>query len=111
MARVGRNEVEAAYFTLLRAQEELAALRRYGEFLAGERRRLQRLIAEGDALDAHVDPRLRRAIAHTDKNLSEAVRGRLEVIGNESERLPQRLDAAAAFVEECEQELARLRGR
>ncbi|MDP8962274.1 MAG: hypothetical protein M3N32_11755 [Actinomycetota bacterium] len=110
MARVGRDEVEAAYFTLLRAREELAALRRYGEFLEADRRRLQRFVAEGDALDAHVDPRLRRAIAHTDRTLAEAVRGRLDVIGNESQRLPARLDAAAAFVEECEQELARLRG-
>ncbi|MFN2555425.1 MAG: hypothetical protein ABR592_00900 [Nitriliruptorales bacterium] len=111
MTRVGRDEVEAAYFTLLRAQEELASLRRYEEFLAAERRRLQRFIAEGDALDAHVSPRLRRPIALTDKSLGEATRARLEVIANEFERLPQRLDAAAAFVEECERELARLRGR
>lgn len=111
MARVGRDEVEAAYFTLLRAQEELAALRRYNEFLDAERRRLQRFVAEGDALDAHVDPRLRRAIAHTDRSLAESVRTRLEVVANELERLPDRLDAATAFVAECEQELARLRGR
>ncbi len=110
MTRVGRDEVEAAYFTLLRAREELAALRRYGEFLEAERRRLQRFVAEGDALEAHVDPRLRRAIVHTDRGLSESVRSRLEVIANEFERLPDRLDAAAAFVEECEQELGRLRG-
>lgn len=111
MARVGRDEVEAAYFALLRAQEELATLRRYGEFLEAERRRLQRFVAEGDALDAHVDPRLRRAIAHTDRPLTESVRARLEVVANELGRLPDRLDAAAAFVEECEQELAALRGR
>lgn len=111
MARVGRDEVEAAYFTLLRAQEELASLRRYDEFLAAERRRLQRFVAEGDALDAHVAPRLRRAIELTDRSLAESIRARLEAIASELQRLPQRIEAAAAFVEECEQELARLRGR
>ncbi|MGH3443207.1 MAG: hypothetical protein ACRDUY_14440, partial [Nitriliruptorales bacterium] len=82
-ARVGRDEVEAAYFTLLRAREELAALRRYEEFLNAERRRLQRFIAAGDALDAHVDPRLRRGIAHTDEPLSRAIGDRLAIVADE----------------------------
>lgn len=111
MARVGRDEVEAAYFTLLRAQEELAALRRYGEFLEAERRRLQRFVVEGDALDAHVEPRLRRGIAHTDTPLAEAIRARLAAIEGELERHPDRVEAAAAFVEECEREWGELRGR
>ncbi|MBW3578107.1 MAG: hypothetical protein KY462_10295 [Actinobacteria bacterium] len=110
MPRVGRNEVEAVYFTLLRAREELAELRRYEEYLEAEQRRLQRFVAEGDALEAHVDPRLRRAIAHTDASLTKAIRTRLEVLGDELERQPHRIDAASAFVEECEHDLARLRG-
>lgn len=110
VARVGRDEVEAAYFSLLRAREELAALRRYDEFLHAERRRLQRFIAEGDALDAHVDGRLRRGIAHTDEPLGRAIADRLAVIADELKRLPDRIDAAAAFVDESEQEHNRLRG-
>ncbi|MCA1784065.1 MAG: hypothetical protein LC679_18410 [Intrasporangiaceae bacterium] len=31
---MGRDEQEAAYFTLLRAREELDDIRRYGEYLA-----------------------------------------------------------------------------
>lgn len=111
MRRVGRDEAEAAYFTLLRAQEELAALRRYREYLHDDQRRLQRFVAEGDALEAHVDARLRRAVAHTDAPLARAVRTRLSVVGDELERVPDRVEAASAFVEECEQEVARLRHR
>lgn len=94
---------------MLRAREELAALQRYAEFLEAERRRLQRFTAEGDALDAHVNPRLRRGIAHTDGPLATAIRQRLEVIAGELERLPDRIAAAEAFVEESEAEHARLR--
>ncbi len=111
MRRVGRDEVEAAYFTLLRAREELAALLRYGEFLEAEQRRLQRFVAEGDALDAHVDPRLRRGVAHTDAPLAEAIRSRLDAVGAEHERLSERLAAARDFVEECEREHAALKHR
>lgn len=111
MRRVGRDEVEAAYFTLLRAREELTVLQRYGEFLDAERRRLQRFGAEGDALDAHVDPRLRRGIAHTDEPLAEVVRARLDAVAAEQERLPDRLAAARDFVDECERDHAALKHR
>lgn len=109
MAR-GRDEAEAAYFTLLRARDELTALRRYEEYLDQEQRRLHRSIAEADALEARVEPRLRRRIAHTDAALSRAIRSRLEVIDGELRRLPERIEAASAFVDECESEVARLRG-
>jgi hypothetical protein len=109
MTRVGRDEVEAAYFTLLRAREEVSALRRYGDYLESEQRRIQRFVAEGDALDAHVDARLRRRIAHTDEALAGALRDRLESIRGELDRLPKRVEAAAAFVAECEHDLERLR--
>jgi hypothetical protein len=111
MRRVANDEVQAAYFALLRAREELSALGRYGEHLESERRRIHRFIAEGDALDAHVDPHLRRRIAHTDAALSRALRARLEAVAVEEERLPERLQAAQAFVDECEQDHARLRDR
>jgi chromosome segregation ATPase len=109
MARVGRDEVEAAYFTLLRAREEEAALRRYGEYLESEHRRIQRFIADGDALDAHVDPKLRRRIAHTDDPVRQSLRSRRETIDGELDRLPERIEAATAFVSECEEELEQLR--
>lgn len=106
---VGRNEREAAYFALLRAREELNALRRYGDYLDSERRRLQRFVAEGDALDAHVDRRLRRRVSHTDEDLAKAIRARLETVDGELDRLPDRVAGAEAFVEESEEDLARLR--
>lgn len=108
-ARVGRDETEAAYFALLRAREELAALRRYDEYLDAETRRLQRAVAEGDALEAHVDRRLRRGMSHTDRPLADAIRVRLEAIRAELERLPGRIEAAEEFVVECEQDHQRLR--
>lgn len=109
MRRVATDETEAAYFALLRAREELDALRRYGEHLESEQRRIQRFVAEGDALDAHVDPELRRRIAHTDAPLSRALRARLETIAGELERLPDRIAAAEEFIEECEREHIALR--
>jgi hypothetical protein len=111
MSRVGRDEAEAAYFTLLRAREEETALRRYGDYLVAEARRIQRFIADGDALDAHVRQGLRRRIAHTDEPVRAALRARLETVSAELDRLPDRIAAAEAFVEECEHEHERLRGR
>lgn len=109
MGRVARDDVEAAYFTLLRAREKLESLRRYGDFLRAERQRLQRFVAEGDALDAHVDGKLRRTLRQTDAELAEVLRARHGVIDDELERLPDRIAGAEAFVEECEHEHRRLR--
>lgn len=109
MARTGRDEVEAAYFTLLRAREKVDALRRYEEFLRDERRRLQRFVADGDALDAHVDPRLRRALKHTDETVGKALKARHEVIDAELNAIPDRVAAAEEFVRESEAEHDRLR--
>ncbi|MBW3663001.1 MAG: hypothetical protein KY469_07875 [Actinobacteria bacterium] len=109
MARVARSDVEAAYFTLLRARDKLDALRRYGEFLEHERLRLQRFVAEGDALDAHVDPKLRRALLHTDRLLGDVLKVRHETITDELARLGDRIEAAETFVRECEEEHEALR--
>lgn len=107
--RAARDEVEAAYFTLLKAREELEAVLRHRDHLRAERRRLQRFVAEGDALEAHVDPRLRRPLRHTDELLGEALRARHRVIDQEMDRLPERVAAAEDFVAECEEEYRRLR--
>lgn len=107
--RTATSEVEAAYFTLLRAREEVEALRRYGEYLLAERRRLQRFVGDGDALQARVDRRLRRPLREADRRLAEALRGRHRVIDEELGELPDRTEAAEEFVEECRAEYEELR--
>lgn len=106
-----RDEVEAAYFTLLRAREDLSALQRYADFLLAEAQRLRRTSSEGDALAEQVDPRLLRPLRHTDQPLAEAVKTRLAVIEEERLRLRDRIPAAESFVEECEREHAELKRR
>ena len=104
-----RDETEAAYFTLLRAREDLAALQRYEEYLADEVRRLRRFVSEGEALADPVDPRLRRGMRHTEQPLLDALKRRITVIADEQLRLPQRIEDAAAFVADCEAQHQRLR--
>jgi hypothetical protein len=101
---VARDEVESAYFTLLRAREELDNLRRYEEFLRAEAQRLRRTTREGQALMGQVDRRLVRAIRHTDQPLTDAVDARLRVLEEEASRLPDRIAAAEVYVEECDRE-------
>jgi hypothetical protein len=107
---VPRNEVEAAYFALLRAREEVAALRAYEEYLQAEARRLRRTSAESRALADQVDRRYLRTLRHTDQPLEDAVKERLAVIGDELDRIPDRLTAAEEYVSDCEREHARQRG-
>jgi hypothetical protein len=106
---VPRDEVEAAYFTLLRARDEVTALRRYDEFLLAEAQRLRRTTSEGEALRGQLEPKLLRALRHTEQPLQEAVTARLDAIEEERRRLPERMAAAEAYVEECEREHASLR--
>ncbi len=107
---MARDEAEAAYFTLLRAREELDALRRYDEYLVAEAQRLRRSSSEGEALLDAVDRRLTRALRHTEQPLAQAVTARLAVIADERGRLPERLAAAEEFVAACERDLAARRG-
>lgn len=105
----GRNEVEAAYFTLLRARDELADLERFREYLEDELRRIRRFVAEGEALDDAAPRRLRRRLVHTDAPIHDALKTRTNVIRDELARLPDRIEAARTYVEECEREHATLR--
>jgi len=105
-----RDEAEAAYFALLRAREELDALRRYEEYLVAEAQRLRRTTSEGEALLDAVDRRLTRALRHTEQPLAQAVTARLAVIADERSRLPDRLAAAEEFVATCERDHAARRG-
>lgn len=107
MAR--RDDEQAAYFALLRAREELAALQRYAEYLAAERARIDDFVARGAALDETVDTRLRRALRHTDESVGEALELRRRVIADERRRLPERIEAAQAYVDECEAAHAAMR--
>lgn len=102
------DDAEAAYFALLRARDELTALRRYREYLEDERRRLRRFRSEGAALAGEVEAPLRRPVAHTDDALREAVGARMAVVEDELHRLPERIDAAEEFVTACEAEHRRL---
>ena len=97
-----RAEREAAYFALLRARDELDALGRYRDHLEAEARRLRRSRAEEEALRTLVDPRLRRPLKASDEALTEVVTRRLALVEDELTRLPARLEAALAFVGECE---------
>jgi hypothetical protein len=100
---VGRNDDEqAAYFALLRAREELASLQRYDEYLTGERARIDAFVAAGTELDTTVDTRLRRALRHTDEPVGEALELRRRVLADEKRRLPDRLEAAQEYIDECE---------
>lgn len=106
---MARDDAEAAYFALLRAKDEVTALQRYDEYLGDEARRLRRSLSEADALATQAPARLHRRLAHTDAALAEAARLRLEVIAEERRRLPEQIEAAQAWVAECEAEHERLR--
>jgi hypothetical protein len=105
-----RSEREAAYFTLLRARDELSGVERYAEYLQAERQRLRRSVSEEAALRGTVSERLRRILRGTDDELTQAVERRLALIEDELLRLPPRIDAAAAYVLECERTLDTLGG-
>jgi hypothetical protein len=99
---MARDEVETAYFTLLRAREELDGLRRYEEYLRAEGQRLRRTASERQALIAGIERRMGRVVRATDKALEEAAQGRSRVIDDELGRLPDRIEAAEQYVASCE---------
>jgi len=103
-------EYEAAYFTLLRARDELTSLLRYAEFLREERERLD---AFADAVDDEpqvVARTYRKPVDATAKPVLEAVGLRRKAVLDELQRVPERITAAEEFVRECEEEVAALRG-
>lgn len=104
-----RDEVEAAYFQLLRAREELDDLRRFEDYLADEVRRLRRFVAETQAHEGEIHAQFRRRIVHTQRPLHEAITARIETCQDELARMEDRLTAAEAHVQECEQQHERLR--
>ncbi len=105
-----RDERETAYFTLLRAREEVAELGRYAEHLDDELRRLRRTEREEDALRASIPARSRRLLRDSDAEIREASERRVALIEDERARLPARIEAAEAYVLECERHHDVLRG-
>ena len=106
-----RSEEETAYFALLRAREELSALRRHAEHLDDELRRLRRAEREEAALRASAPPTMRRFLRDSDAELTEVLQRRAALIEDERVRIPARIEAAEAFVAECERHHDVLRGR
>jgi hypothetical protein len=104
-----RDEVEAAYFALLRAREDLENLHRFRDYLGEEIRRLRRFVAEGSAHADEVDKRLRLRLVHTQQPLDEAIVGRIETCADELARMGDRIEAAEAYVNESEASHDRLR--
>jgi hypothetical protein len=105
-----RSEYEAAYFTLLRAREEHTELLRYGEFLVRERDRLETMTAQLRDEEEALPRRLRRPLNQTSRPVLQAIGARRNVVLSELGRLDERLEAAQAFVAECEAEVSTLRG-
>lgn len=104
-----KRDVDAAYFTLLRARSDLADLERHAEWLADEQRHIRRFQAEGAAAADEIPARLRRPLKAVDADVAKALEARLDVLEDELAKSPERLAAAAAFVAECENEVAALR--
>lgn len=105
-----RSEQETAYFALLRAREEVSGLLRYAEHLDDELRRIRRSEREEAALREGVAPQMRRMLRGSDEELAELLARRAALIEDERARLPARIEAAEAFVVECERHHDVLRG-
>lgn len=102
------SEREAAYFTLLRAIEERDGLLRYRELLDVEAVRLDEVAAATRAPQIQVPPKIRRTLDATAKPLLTAIGRRRTVVEDERRRVEDRLEAAEAFVAECEADYAAL---
>ena len=105
-----KSEYDAAYFTLLRAREEHDHLLRYREFLEAEHNRLEAFSQGLQSATEALPRQLRRPVDATTKSLLEAIGRRRSVVLDELSRMDERLANAQAFVQECEAEVAELRG-
>lgn len=103
-----RTEAEAAYFTLLRAIDERDSLLREKEYLGAELLRLDGFADEVREREADLPRPPPRAVTATTKPLMEALGTRRTAVEHALERIDERIDAAEAFVRECEAEHHRL---
>lgn len=104
-----KSEYDAAYFTLLRAREELEHLRRYQEYLEQELARLAAFVRDINDGPEVVPRKFRRMLDSTAKQVVEAVGRRRAIVLSERDAVPQRIDDQEAFVRELEDEVATLR--
>ena len=104
-----KSEYEAAYFTLLRAREELDHLRAYQQFLEEELGRLGTFVKATQNASDVVPRKFRRLVDSTAKPLVEQVGKRRAVVLAERDAVPERIDAQNAFILELEEEVAALR--
>ncbi|MGI9016894.1 MAG: hypothetical protein ACR2HR_07300 [Euzebya sp.] len=104
-----QSEYDAAYFTLLRAREELSHLLRYQEFLEEELARLATFATALDEASSVVPRKFRKMVDSTDKQVLEALGRRRAIVLSERQKVPQRIADQEAFVGECEQDVAALR--
>ena len=104
MGKAGRDEREAAYFTMLRAIDERDELMRYRDFLHNELARLEGFVNETRELEDALPRRMRKPIEQTTKQLADAVGKRRNAVEMEYRRIDDRISAAEAFVRECETE-------
>lgn len=105
-----RSEYDAAYFTMLRAIEERDELLRYREWLVAERERLDAFADATRSGTEGLSRRVSRTIDRTTRPLLEEVGRRRSVVVDELSRMDDRIANAERFVEECEAEVASLRG-
>ncbi|WP_336249770.1 hypothetical protein [Stomatohabitans albus] len=103
-------EYEAAYFTLLRAREDLDHLHRYESILEEEQTRLTQWIAMlRDQSGSEVPPVIRRRLDDSVKPTIEAIQQRILLVQSELKSLPKRVEAQRVFVHECEIEVNALK--
>lgn len=103
-------EYEAAYFTLLRAREDLDHLHRYQYILDEEIIRLQGWIAIlREEVGTQVPGVIRRRLDDSVKVTIEGLQERIKVAEGELKALPKRIDDQQIFVHECEQEVEQLK--
>ena len=70
---MARDEVEAAYFTLLRAREEVTALQRYGELLAEEVGQTPDEFTCSEDLPAEMGAEIRCELTHEGESIGATV--------------------------------------
>lgn len=105
-----RDEYEAAYFTLLRARDHGEQLARYAQLLEAERLRIQAWMDQlRTEIGTGVPPAIRRPLDHSLPPLLEAMEARLQLVIDEERHLPKQMEAQAAFILECEEEVASLK--
>lgn len=103
-------EYEAAYFTLLRAREDLDHLHRYEYILDEEIARLRGWIAIlREEVGSQVPGPIRRRLDDSVKGTIDALQDRIKLAESELKALPKRLEAQQTFVQECEDEVASLK--